>query len=103
MGKKHGHRKTHRDRKLDLKSYDRRDDYTTARDETSAASYTSWYVALSEDKKLVHLKGISHLLKRIRYKAVPTEEARLTKRKIGHYQAANLPTNYVPRVSLSWK
>jgi predicted nucleotidyltransferase len=81
---------------LDLKSYDRRDGYTKARDEMAAASDISWYVALSEDKKLVHLKGISHLLKRIRNKAVPTEEATLTKRKIGHYQAADLPTNYVP-------
>ena len=43
---------------MDLKSYDRWDDYTKARDEMFAASDTSWapwFVARSEDKKRVRL------------------------------------------------
>ena len=50
---------------MDLKSYDRWDDYTKARDEMFAATDTSWapwYVASSEDKKRVRLNVISHLL-----------------------------------------
>ena len=51
---------------MDLKSYDRWDDYTKARDEMFAATDTKWapwFVARSEDKKRVRLNVINHLLK----------------------------------------
>jgi polyphosphate kinase 2 len=91
-------RKTWKLSPMDLKSYDRWDDYTKARDEMFAATDTSWapwYVARSEDKKRVRLNVISHLLKHVPYKAIKTEKVRLPKRKIGRYQAADYPYKYV--------
>jgi polyphosphate kinase 2 len=84
---------------MDLKSYDRWDDYTKARDEMFAATDTPWapwYVARSEDKKRVRLNVISHLLKQVPYKTVPVEKVRLPKRKIGRYKAVDYPFKYVP-------
>ena len=83
---------------MDLKSYDRWDDYTKARDEMFAATDTSWapwYVARSEDKKRVRLNLISHLLEQIPYKAPRSEKVKLPKRKVGRYKAANYPFKYV--------
>ena len=83
---------------MDLKSYDRWDDYTRARDEMFAATDTAWapwYVAPSEDKKRVRLNIISHMLEKIPYKAVKTEKVKLPKRKIGKYKAAEYPFKYV--------
>jgi polyphosphate kinase len=83
---------------MDLKSYDRWDDYTKARDEMFAATDTSWapwYVARSEDKKRVRLNVISHILEKVPYKAAPTEKVKLSKRKIGRYKAADHPFKYV--------
>ncbi len=84
---------------MDLKSYDRWDDYTKARDEMFAATDTTWapwYVARSEDKKRVRLNVISHLLKHVPYKEVKTEKVKLPKRKIGRYKAVDYPFKYVP-------
>jgi polyphosphate kinase 2 len=84
---------------MDLKSYDRWDDYTKARDEMFAATDTAWapwYVARSEDKKRVRLNIISHLLKQIPYKSVKSDKVKLPKRKIGRYKAADHPFKYVP-------
>ena len=64
-------RKTWKLSPMDLKSYDRWDDYTKARDEMFAATDTSWapwFVARSEDKKRVRLNVISHFLKHVPYK-----------------------------------
>ena len=50
---------------MDLKSYDRWDDYTLARDEMFAKTdvpWSPWYVADSNDKKRARLNIISHLL-----------------------------------------
>ncbi len=83
---------------MDLKSYDRWDDYTKARDEMFAATDTSWapwYVARSEDKKRVRLNVISHLLEHVPYKAIKSEPVRLPKRKIGRYQAIDYPFKFV--------
>ncbi len=72
---------------MDLKSYNRWDDYTQARDDMFAASDTSWapwYMALSEDKKRVRLNVISHLLEHVPYEELPKEKAiKLPKRHIG--------------------
>jgi len=83
---------------MDLKSYDRWDDYTRARDEMFVAtdsSWAPWYVARSEDKKRVRLNLISHLLQQIPYKSVKVEKVKLPKRKIGRYKAADYPFKYV--------
>jgi polyphosphate kinase 2 len=83
---------------MDLKSYDRWDDYTKARDEMFAATDTSWapwYVARSEDKQRVRLNVISDILKHVPYKEVKTEKVELPKRKIGRYKAADYPFRYV--------
>ena len=98
-GRIHDGRKIWKLSPMDLKSYDRWDDYTKARDEMFAATDTGtapWYVARSEDKKRVRLNVISHLLKHIPYKTAPAEKVVLPKRKIGHYKAADYPFKYVP-------
>ncbi|MBK9674292.1 MAG: polyphosphate kinase 2 [Betaproteobacteria bacterium] len=92
-------RKTWKLSPMDLKSYDRWDDYTRARDEMFAAtdsSWAPWFVARSEDKKRVRLNVISHLLKHVPYKDVPSPKVTLPKRKIGRYKAADFPFKYVP-------
>jgi polyphosphate kinase 2 len=84
---------------MDLKSYDRWDDYTKARDEMFAATDTTWapwYVARSEDKKRVRLNVISHLLKHVPYKEIKRDKVKLPKRKIGRYKAVDYPFKYVP-------
>lgn len=84
---------------MDLKSYDRWDDYTRARDEMFAATdsaWAPWYVARSEDKKRVRLNVISHILSKIHYEAPPKSKIELPKRKIGKYKAAEYPFKYVP-------
>jgi len=91
-------RKTWKLSPMDLKSYDRWDDYTKARDEMFAATDTAWapwFVARSEDKKRVRLNVISDLLQRIPYKAVKSKTVKLPKRKIGRYKAADYPFKYV--------
>ena len=83
----HDGRKTWKLTAMDLKSYNRWDDYTQARDDMFAASDTSWapwYMALSEDKKRVRLNVISHLLEHVPYEELPKEKAiKLPKRNIG--------------------
>jgi polyphosphate kinase 2 len=79
---------------MDVKSYDRWDDYTRARDEMFKATDTSWapwFVARSEDKKRVRLNVISHLLKQIPYEPLTTPKVKLPKRKIGKYKAVDYP------------
>lgn len=83
---------------MDIKSYNRWDDYTAARDAMFAASDTAWapwYVARSEDKKRVRLNVISHLLAHIPYEAVPSKEVKLPKRKIGRYEGMDYPFRYI--------
>ncbi len=92
-------RKTWKLSPMDLKSYDRWDDYTRARDEmfaTTDTPWAPWFVARSEDKKRVRLNVISHLLKHVPYKGIPAAKIKLPKRKIGRYKAADVPFKYVP-------
>ena len=84
---------------MDIKSYDRWDDFTKARDRMFAATHTAWapwYVARSEDKKRVCLNVIDHLLKQIPCKSAPREKVKLPKRKVGRYKAVEYPFKYVP-------
>jgi len=60
-------RKTWKLSPMDIKSYNKWDDYTEARDEMFAATDTPWapwYVVRSDDKKRARLNIISHLLSR---------------------------------------
>jgi polyphosphate kinase 2 len=88
-------RKTWKLSPMDLKSYNRWDDYTQARDDMFAASDTSWapwHVAHSEDKKRVRLNLISHLLEHIPYEELPQQKPiKLPKRKIGSSASSNYP------------
>lgn len=84
---------------MDVKSYDRWDEYTAARDAMFAASDTAWapwFVANSEDKKRVRLNVISHLLSHVPYEEVPMEHVKLSKRKIGRYKGIDYPFRYIP-------
>jgi polyphosphate kinase 2 len=84
---------------MDVKSYDRWDDYTRARDEMFKATDTGtapWYVARSEDKKRVRLNVISHMLAQIPYKDLKREKVKLPKRKVGKYKAIDYPFKFVP-------
>jgi polyphosphate kinase len=86
---------------MDLKSYNRWDDYTQARDEMFKASDTPWapwFVARSEDKKRVRLNLISHLLKQIPYEELPHDKVKLGKRKIGKYKSPDFPFKYIAQI-----
>jgi polyphosphate kinase 2 len=92
-------RKTWKLSPMDLKSYDRWDDYSKARDEMFKASDTSWapwYVARAEDKKKLRLNLISHLLQHVPYEDLPQAKVKLGKRKIGKYKAMDYPFRYIP-------
>ena len=84
---------------MDLKSYDRWDDYTRARDEMFAKTdvpWASWHVADSNDKKRARLNIISHLLGSIEYRELDTEKVKLPKRKIGgKYREKNYPFKFI--------
>jgi polyphosphate kinase 2 (PPK2 family) len=57
---------------MDIKSFNRWDEYTQARDAMFAATDTSWapwFVARSEEKKRVRLNIITHLLSQIPIRA----------------------------------
>ena len=77
---------------MDLKSYDRWYDYSTARDEMFAATDTAWspwFVVRSDDKNRVRLNVISHVLKQVPYKAIPAPKVKLPEPRSA---ATRLPT-----------
>ena len=79
-------RKTWKLTPMDLKSYNRWDDYTEARDDMFAASHTAWapwHIAQSDDKRRARLNIIHHFLSQIPYKAPKRERIELPKRKKG--------------------
>jgi polyphosphate kinase len=85
---------------MDIKSYDKWDAYTQARDEMFAATDTPWApwnVVRSDDKKRARLNTITHLLNTIPYKEIKGEKIELPKRKIGKtYQEINYPFKFIP-------
>jgi len=85
---------------MDIKSYDRWDDYTKARDEMFAATDTPWapwHVVRSDDKKRARLNTISHLLGSIEYKELKGDKHELPRRKIGKtYQEKEYPFKFIP-------
>ncbi|NPU92369.1 MAG: polyphosphate kinase 2 [Gammaproteobacteria bacterium] len=94
----HDGRKTWKLSPMDVKSFNRWDDYTQARDDMfthTDTAWAPWFVARSEDKKRVRLNVISHLLSQVPYEEVKTEKVKLPKRKIGRYTAIDYPFKYV--------
>lgn len=86
---------------MDIKSFDRWDDYTRARDAMFNATDTAWapwFVARSEDKKRVRLNIISHLLAHIPYETLPVEPVKLPKRKIGKVKPTEHPLRIIPEL-----
>jgi polyphosphate kinase 2 len=85
---------------MDLKSYSRWYDYSSARDEMFAATDTQfapWYVANADDKKRVRLNIITHLLSYIPYQELPREKVKLPSRQKPHgYKEKEYPYKYVP-------
>ncbi len=70
---------------MDLKSYNRWDDYTKYRNEMLAktdVSWAPWHVTFSDDKKRTRLNIISHLLSSIKYEKIDQPKVKLPKRKI---------------------
>ena len=91
-------RKTWKLTPMDVKSFDRWDDYTRARDEMFAATdseWAPWYVARSEDKKRVRLNVLSHILEHVPYEKLPGNKVELPKRKIGRYEPADHPFKFI--------
>jgi polyphosphate kinase len=91
-------RKTWKLTAMDVKSFDRWDDYTQARDEMFAATdseWAPWYMARSEDKKRVRLNVIRHILDQVPYEAVKLEKVELPKRKIGRDTLGDYPFKLV--------
>jgi polyphosphate kinase len=85
---------------MDLKSFDRWDEYTEARDDMFEATDTEWapwYVARSENKKQVRLNVISHILERIPPGKLEKQgKIELPERKIGRYTPKKLGLKMVP-------
>ena len=84
---------------MDLKSYDRWDDYSRARDEMFQAtdsSWAPWYVVHTDHKRRGRLNAIDHILGRIPYKTAPREKPALKKRKTGKYRESNYPFKVIP-------
>ena len=87
---------------MDLKSYARWDDYSTARDDMFVATGTPWapwYVAHSDDKKRARLNIITHLLGAIPYESLPRKKVALPKRHVsapGALQGAATPPRDIP-------
>ena len=91
-------RKTWKLSPMDIKSYNRWDDYTRARDEMFQATdsqWAPWHAARSENKKSVRLNVITHLLENIPYETIKQPRVRLPKRKVGDYKAINYPFKYI--------
>ncbi len=84
---------------MDIESYSRWDDYTSARDEMFSATDTPWapwYVARSDDKKRARLNVITHLLSKVPYKEVPREKVKLPNRqKLGKYKSPDYSFKYI--------
>ena len=86
---------------MDLRSYERWDDYSRARDAMLAATDTEWarwHVAHSDDKRRARLNVISHLLSQVPYEPSPHQPVDLPDRRISEPDAPGhlnwIPTPY---------
>src|SRR5215475_8926442 len=84
---------------MDLKSYNRWNDYSKARDqmfEASDTGFAPWYVVKSDDKRRARLNLITHLLEKIPYKSAPREKVKLPKRQISRsHRESNYPFKFI--------
>jgi polyphosphate kinase 2 len=85
---------------LDLRSYSRWSDYSTARDkmfEATDTAWAPWYVADTDDKKRGRLNVISHLLSVVPYEPLAHREITLPKRHHARdHTALSLPVRHIP-------
>src|SRR6186713_2860608 len=85
---------------MDIKSYARWDDYSSARDTMIAASDTPWapwFVAATDDKERGRLNIISHLLSQVPYEPLESKDVELPERQApGDYRAPALPPRFIP-------
>ncbi|QZA82462.1 polyphosphate kinase 2 [Deefgea piscis] len=92
-------RKTWKLSPMDILSFNRWDDYTTARDEMfkyTDTEFSPWFIAHSEDKKRVRLNVLSHILAHVPYEDLPQEKVKLPKRKIKVSSNTEHPLRIVP-------
>jgi polyphosphate kinase len=84
---------------MDLKSYDRWNDYSRARDAMLAATDTAfapWYVARTDDKRRGRLNVIKHLLRQVPYREAPRKPVKLhTRQPDSDSPQLNYPFKYV--------
>jgi polyphosphate kinase 2 len=87
---------------MDLKSYSRWFDYSSARDDMFTATDTPvspWYVVPSDDKRRARLNVITHLLDQIPYKTLRREKIKFPKRqKRGAYREPNYNYKVVKQI-----
>lgn len=72
---------------MDLESFARWYDYSTARDlmlEATDSNHSPWYILRSDDKKRARLNGIAHILSLIPYKRIKRPKVKLPKRLFRH-------------------
>lgn len=69
---------------MDLKSYERWNEYSRARDQmfdATSTTFAPWHVVRTDDKRRGRLNLIRHFLKSIPYKELPRDKITLPKRK----------------------
>ena len=95
-------RKTWKLSDMDLKSFTRWDDYTTARNDMFLATDTAWapwFVVRSDDKRRARLNIIEHMLASVPHEQVARGKVRLPKRRIAAAdQPSRLPLKFIPEV-----
>lgn len=92
-------RKTWKLSPMDIKSYNRWDEYTVARDamfDATDTDWAPWYVARSEEKMRVRLNIISHLLSQIHYEEIPIKPVKFPKRKVGKVKSTDHHFKVIP-------
>ncbi len=87
---------------MDIKSYDKWNEYTQARDDmfnTTDTPWAPWHVVRSDDKKRARLNIISHILNAIEYKELKREKIELPKRKIDTIPPGKeYPFKFIPEI-----
>jgi polyphosphate kinase len=86
---------------MDVKSYERWDDYTHARNDMLDETHTPWApwrVAISDDKKRARLNIISDLLNHIPYKKTRRPKIKLPEREIGEYEGPDYQPLEIPEL-----
>jgi polyphosphate kinase 2 len=86
---------------MDLKSYQRWQDYSHARDamfDATDTDFAPWHVVRTDDKQRGRLNLIHHLLRSIPYKELPREKIILPKRKVPTHDARERELHFVKEI-----